>query len=566
MLRGCATPGCRILAKMKRTRGPGKQTKIQEYIAPSQVDKPTPTEGQEARLRRRKPLPRENHFTDDSDSSEYVSKIKLEEGKTNRKHKSPVKSRVKARARVLSSGEDSPLAGDESDDVRRSDASELSNSTTSSSSSSPSSSSSKPQRPFKRRRLIPDSFRPASKVKESENGETRIFSSTSSDPSSPEPVKRRRVPEPQSSPQQPSSGDDEDDIMDEVDSDRIIEQRFRTRALKQSAFSRNLEMLKERQAKRRGTIPSCRVRKEEEERSESPSSGFSDSLKPFRGAVPPGETVQSDREPESDEPESDGDSFVVEDDGDVEGKVVIPIEFSMARHQDLRLHFKNLCLYFVHLAATEQSKRQRFVKKARKDREFQLALSVLDRKLSGFRDSLVVSSKWTSKFRQELDTYPLCSNERLTDSLPICDACHISGRIATISTTLSGKPYDRETFEVLEVSNRKKHEDVMFSMGRFCARRASVYHSFSHWQHELFSIIESEVNDLQRPGDSRKGKFAKTPSRASKQMPEDVEDPVQIMEWLDRRGIVDYEYSRMKKLMESARNLDTHEDDDTFLG
>ncbi|KAF8326127.1 uncharacterized protein EI90DRAFT_2000297 [Cantharellus anzutake] len=39
--------------------------------------------------------------------------------------------------------------------------------------------------------------------------------------------------------------------MDEVDSDRIIEQRFRTRALKQSAFSRNLEMLKERQAKRR---------------------------------------------------------------------------------------------------------------------------------------------------------------------------------------------------------------------------------------------------------------------------------------------------------------------------
>ncbi|KAF8326128.1 uncharacterized protein EI90DRAFT_2816727, partial [Cantharellus anzutake] len=122
---------------------------------------------------------------------------------------------------------------------------------------------------------------------------------------------------------------------------------------------------------------------------------------------------------------------------------------------------------------------------------FQLALSVLDRKLSGFRDSLVVSSKWTSKFRQELDTYPLCSNERLTDSLPICDACHISGRIATISTTLSGKPYDRETFEVLEVSPstttslqscfyiallRKKHEDVMFSMGRFCARRASVYH------------------------------------------------------------------------------------------
>ncbi|KAF8326126.1 uncharacterized protein EI90DRAFT_3018835 [Cantharellus anzutake] len=123
--------------------GPGKQTKIQEYIAPSQVDKPTPTEGQEARLRRRKPLPRENHFTDDSDSSEYVSKIKLEEGKTNRKHKSPVKSRVKARARVLSSVKTVHLL-----EMR----------------------AMMFARPFKRRRLIPDSFRPASKVKESENG------------------------------------------------------------------------------------------------------------------------------------------------------------------------------------------------------------------------------------------------------------------------------------------------------------------------------------------------------------------------------------------------------------
>ena len=68
----------------------------------------------------------------------------------------------------------------------------------------------------------------------------------------------------------------------------------------------------------------------------------------------------------------------------------------------------------------------------------------------------------------------------------------------------------------------------------------AIQHLVMSHQYELFSVIESEVNDLQRPADSRGEKFVKVNWGHSSEIPEDVEDPVQIMEWLDRRGIIDY--------------------------
>ena len=70
--------------------------------------------------------------------------------------------------------------------------------------------------------------------------------------------------------------------------------------------------------------------------SESESSDDSRSPKPFTGAVPPGVTV-----PSGEDSDDSQDSFVVEDDGHAEEIMQIPIEFSMARHQDPSFHFKS---------------------------------------------------------------------------------------------------------------------------------------------------------------------------------------------------------------------------------
>jgi hypothetical protein len=78
-------------------------------------------------------------------------------------------------------------------------------------------------------------------------------------------------------------------------------------------------------------------------------------------------------------------------------------------------------------------------------------LSVLRRKLSGINDSIVASSIWKPSFRKRLDTHPRRKQVLLSYSVPLCDACRISGRIATISFRLEGLPYDRNTFEKTEV-------------------------------------------------------------------------------------------------------------------
>jgi hypothetical protein len=71
------------------------------------------------------------------------------------------------------------------------------------------------------------------------------------------------------------------------------------------------------------------------------------------------------------------------------------------------------------------------------------------RKLSGLRDSLVASSTWRSGFKKSLETYPDFELIRMGVALPMCDACHMGGRISTLLGRVSGQPYDRVTFEVL---------------------------------------------------------------------------------------------------------------------
>ena len=87
------------------------------------------------------------------------------------------------------------------------------------------------------------------------------------------------------------------------------------------------------------------------------------------------------------------------------------------------------------------------------------------RQLSGLRDSLVASSVWKPLFKNALQTYPSLSTQLLSClleltqttvlhvrhmdfSVPVCDACHLGGRVSTMRARLEGKKYDRESFAV----------------------------------------------------------------------------------------------------------------------
>jgi hypothetical protein len=79
---------------------------------------------------------------------------------------------------------------------------------------------------------------------------------------------------------------------------------------------------------------------------------------------------------------------------------------------------------------------------------FNSSLRAVGRKLGGLKDSLVQSSVWKEPFTKALKKFPDLDLKELDYAESICDACRISGRIATVKGTCSGPSYSRTTFEV----------------------------------------------------------------------------------------------------------------------
>ncbi|KAG8679715.1 hypothetical protein FRC08_016794 [Ceratobasidium sp. 394] len=219
----------------------------------------------------------------------------------------------------------------------------------------------------------------------------------------------------------------EEDIMDGLDEDVVLDSRLRsapTRNSKKMEMRENLARLKRRKLGEPIAIESS---------SDSSESDSDDGriqevvrprgrrvFKPIPGAQPTLEdwfsntgssdhdarpaSTRPDSSPDADsEVDSDQDSWI-EDDGGEDNVPILPEEYSMLGHQSLAHHFKVVMQMFVHLACTKPRKRWAFRRDEKNDQYFGLALRALRRKLDGMRDSLVVSSVWTSSFKEALNS------------------------------------------------------------------------------------------------------------------------------------------------------------------
>lgn len=178
---------------------------------------------------------------------------------------------------------------------------------------------------------------------------------------------------------------------------------------------------------------------------------------------------------------SDSSDFIVEDDGVT--PTLLPAQFSMEAHQDLSHQFKKIFQFFVHIAVRPAKERHDFMEKQIRgnlshgtspfilisitDEEyFSVPLQVTRRKISGLRDSLVASSVWRPEFKNPLETYPELDLIPLDFAVPVCDACHLGGRMSTLTGRLSGLPYDKLGFEI-----------AVCPISRFHSRRTPYYPS-----------------------------------------------------------------------------------------
>ncbi|KIO28189.1 hypothetical protein M407DRAFT_22668 [Tulasnella calospora MUT 4182] len=385
----------------------------------------------------------------------------------------------------------------------------------------------------------------------------------------------------------PPSDEEDEDLMDEIQPELILEPRLRG-PTKQSNFSANLDRMKRRRKGERQPTPepeAVEISDSESEREAGPSSPHAH----FRGAKPPGEDL-SDVEDENAELEDD----FIEHDSDNDLPVELPAAFSRHSHQDLSLSFKAICQLYVHLSIQPERNRASFVKEAENNEYFKNALRAINKKLDGLRDSLVRSSVWKPEFTKVLNTYPEFELMNLDFSVPTCDACHMGGRVSTYLGRSSGRPYQKDTFEPKGDSRSDDDESedesdsgsdgsdeidkddykvFEFNLGRFCAARASAYFKFVHWQYLLYSSLKSEV-DLLRGEHVRRGKktgqaFFRTTWGAKVKPPDNKDDGDQVMAWLDERGIIQAEWIKIKKLMETAHHLESSRnanDDDIGLG
>ncbi|OSC99061.1 hypothetical protein PYCCODRAFT_1373800 [Trametes coccinea BRFM310] len=350
--------------------------------------------------------------------------------------------------------------------------------------------------------------------------------------------------------ERPSSPDeDADDLLEEVDEERIIESRLRTRD-KRSAFQKNLEKLKR---KKRGEA----VQSETDES----ASDEDEDAEPFAGAKP-GVGSDEELEEEADEDAEEDDTFIVEDDS--AAAIELPAEFSMNTYQDLLHHFKIICQLFVHMVVHDPEDRSDVATRLQKNQYFSVALQITRRKLTGMRDSLVAGSTWRPNFRKALDTYPNLEIHHLEFTVLGCAACNLGGRKSTLQGRLSGEPYDKLTYEPI-AEEEPSSDDVdeeddsnklpkQFDLGRFCAKRTRTYHQFTHWEYHLYHALKDEVDGLKANNEGRS--FVRVAYAAGKQPPEDLKDADAIMDWLDERQVINIQWHEIKTMMDSARNLE----------
>ncbi|PPQ83330.1 hypothetical protein CVT25_003969 [Psilocybe cyanescens] len=336
-----------------------------------------------------------------------------------------------------------------------------------------------------------------------------------------------------------SSSDDLGQLAEEVEEERILDTRLRTRG--KTTFQKNLEKLKKRKLKANDSAEE--EEKEEEEEEEEEEEDWTSI--PVKGSKP---SAEYDEAVDSEQSES---SFIVED----EESVQLPAEFSMETHEDLSHQFKKIFQFFVHIAIQPTKDRAHFMESRMKDEQyFSVPLQIARRKISGLRDSLVSSSVWRPTFTEHLKKYPGFELVALDFAIPSCDACHLGGRMSTLLGRLTGSPYNRSGFDKKNPRRSEAEDCKEYHLGRFCAKRTRVFHEFSHWEYSLFHRILQEIDALRNATSSRG--YHTIGFHEARAPPEDMQDADGLCDWLDDRKFIDQEWQKIKNMMESARHLE----------
>ncbi|KAI9321853.1 hypothetical protein BX666DRAFT_1906251 [Dichotomocladium elegans] len=265
---------------------------------------------------------------------------------------------------------------------------------------------------------------------------------------------------------------DVDDLRKELDfleENDVYEERIRSR--KQSSYSKALERLRTRK------LPKF-------EGEEGPMDEYCVHEEDEHGYI----IEDSDCDEYEDSEKSIDDDFVVDDDvidgermtvancqfGDEKQDAedpVLPDVFSTASTQKFKTNFHIYAECLVHSCFGLESRTP----------YFQSSVRVVDRRVQGFKDSVIASDAWRPEFKEALDT--LSQWHALPRMGSICQGCR-QNRSATAAVILRCDEEDT------------KPSERVFSLGSECYKRAMVYHQLAHFRSHMDKRIRDEVERI----------------------------------------------------------------------
>ncbi|KAJ3152670.1 hypothetical protein HDU86_005543 [Geranomyces michiganensis] len=147
-------------------------------------------------------------------------------------------------------------------------------------------------------------------------------------------------------------------------------------------------------------------------------------------------------------------------------------------------------------------------------------IRAIEKRVDGYRLSLLASEAWDPKFKDALNTYPIYSSHPAPPDSGVCDACRRTNHTAASEAVLSGPAYDRWTLasKLPTGSGRRsqmeedfprhvrfrpktRKPELAFLLGRFCAKRSRMYSKLTHWKWAFFvrvrEALKAGIKDLE---------------------------------------------------------------------
>ncbi|GAA5887189.1 hypothetical protein JCM5296_004553 [Sporobolomyces johnsonii] len=285
--------------------------------------------------------------------------------------------------------------------------------------------------------------------------------------------------------------------------------------------------------------------------------------------------------------------FIVDEDADDEGRAIVQefVDSVRGKSQGVKYYLKTYLLYLVHLIVCPQVNWL-------DDPEFKEAQERVHGQLQGMLQSLIGSSAWKPKFHHVMDSRPEMTLVELgaDEKGAACDACTMgNSRHSAFVASVGGPKYDRKTLRPIASSDdsseesssdtdtdsdddddsdvaskkkskskkrkgrgKKKSRDKVyeFNLGKFCAGRSEVYHTFTHWAFTTRERMAQKLAPLQRdvaPAELHEGMSKEERKEAKKrEVDRRADEATRLGGVLEERKVISDFANRLEKEIQDA--------------